>query len=145
MTPPSAPYAGELGPPVEPGSDLVAVGPCGLCGRPFAFDPATVPAMRLDPDTGLPPDVGGTDAAAAVAHPLCEGCVAAGCHGDQAAADEERPPTDNALPGSFLDRGDRVLAVWVGRAHRVPLLDDLGTGHQLARPVDDTGADEQQG
>lgn len=77
MTPPSAPYAGELGPPVEPGSDLVAVGPCGLCGRPFAFDPATVPAMRLDPDTGLPPDVGGTDAAAAVAHPLCEGCVAA--------------------------------------------------------------------
>jgi hypothetical protein len=55
---------------------MTAIGPCYRCGRPFEFDPKTVPSVPVDPQTGLPPDLGG-DAGRAVNRPVCPGCCRA--------------------------------------------------------------------
>jgi hypothetical protein len=54
---------------------LIALGRCWLCGRSFTFNPDRVPSVPIDPTTGVPPDVGGTDLADAVRQPLCSTCV----------------------------------------------------------------------
>jgi hypothetical protein len=54
---------------------LIALGPCFVCGGPFAFDPDTVASIPIDPATGLPPDLGHTDPANAVNRPVCPSCV----------------------------------------------------------------------
>lgn len=55
---------------------LVARGACWACKAVFSFDPDTVPSVPIDPQTGLPPDVGGTPPERAIRQPLCENCVA---------------------------------------------------------------------
>ena len=59
----------------EPGH-LAAIGPCFGCKRRFAFDPDTVNSIPIDPDNGLPPDMGG-DPAKAVKQPVCPDCIEA--------------------------------------------------------------------
>jgi hypothetical protein len=53
---------------------IVGIGPCVGCRDVFAFDPDTVPSIPIDPQTGLPPDLGG-DPARAVRRPICPGCL----------------------------------------------------------------------
>lgn len=66
-------------PMLTPGPKVTALGPCGLCGSLFSFHPDTVPSILMDPQTGLPPDVGPQPGGfgRAVAEPVCPGCVAA--------------------------------------------------------------------
>jgi hypothetical protein len=59
----------------EGNGGFVAAGPCFLCGRIFTFAPDLVPSVPIDPETDLPPDLGG-DASRAISQPLCEQCVA---------------------------------------------------------------------
>lgn len=54
-------------------SVVYALGPCGACKNPFSFDPDTVPSVPVDPETGLPPDMGG-DPARAIRMPICPAC-----------------------------------------------------------------------
>lgn len=37
--------------------DMIAFGPCCVCGNPFPFDPDRVPSILMDPETNRPPDV----------------------------------------------------------------------------------------
>jgi hypothetical protein len=53
---------------------LVGVAPCWGCREPFAFDPDTVPCIPIDPESGLPPDLGGNPQTA-VKQPICPQCV----------------------------------------------------------------------
>lgn len=54
---------------------MLALGPCFTCKQLFEFDPETVPSVPIDPTTGVPPDIGGTDPANAVNQPVCPPCV----------------------------------------------------------------------
>lgn len=54
---------------------LVAFAPCWGCRETFTFDPDTVSSIPIDPETGLPPGIGGTDPQQAVKQPLCPQCV----------------------------------------------------------------------
>ncbi len=54
---------------------IVALGVCYACGTGFTFDAETVCSVYVDPQTNLPPDVGGTDPANARKLPLCDPCV----------------------------------------------------------------------
>lgn len=54
-------------------SELVGFGPCWMCKVPFAFDIALVASVWIDPQTNLPPDLGG-DVLRARRMPLCPGC-----------------------------------------------------------------------
>jgi hypothetical protein len=51
-----------------------AMAPCYVCGLTFWFDPARVPNVPIDPQTGLPPDLGG-DPQRAIPRVLCPTCV----------------------------------------------------------------------
>jgi hypothetical protein len=55
---------------------VVAIGLCWSCGVNFGFHPDTVVSIPIDPDNGLPPDLGG-DPAKVIKHPVCNGCVEA--------------------------------------------------------------------
>lgn len=54
---------------------MLALGTCFTCKEMFQFDPETVPSVLIDPDTGVPPDIGNTDPQNAVAQPICPPCV----------------------------------------------------------------------
>lgn len=54
---------------------MVAVGPCHLCAGVFQYCPLTVPSVLIDPVTGVPPDVGGTDPQRATRRAVCPTCV----------------------------------------------------------------------
>lgn len=54
----------------------VAIGPCYGCGQRFGFNPEAVATVLVDPDTLLPPDLGGTPVERARREPLCPTCVA---------------------------------------------------------------------
>jgi hypothetical protein len=56
------------------GGHLIAIAPCYTCRRPFSFHPDLVTSVPIDPRTGQPPDLGGTDPAEAVRQPLCPSC-----------------------------------------------------------------------
>jgi hypothetical protein len=58
-----------------PADTVTAIADCWSCGEGFSFDPSTVPVILIDPDTNLPPDLGGTDPAHAVRQPLCNHCI----------------------------------------------------------------------
>jgi hypothetical protein len=55
------------------GGAAIAIAPCFMCGRSFAFDPDRVASIRIDPVTGNAPDLGG-DPARARREPLCPPC-----------------------------------------------------------------------
>lgn len=59
------------------GPYLLAVGPCWSCKRTFSFNPARVPSIPIDPQTGKPPDIdpepGGYERAER--EPICEACM----------------------------------------------------------------------
>jgi hypothetical protein len=54
---------------------LTLLGDCCGCGLAFEFNHENVPSLLIDRETGLPPDVGGTDPANATREPLCNACV----------------------------------------------------------------------
>lgn len=54
---------------------MIAFGSCYGCKDRFEFDVNQVPSVYVDPGTGLPPDVGGTDPENAKREPLCPSCV----------------------------------------------------------------------
>lgn len=54
---------------------LLGLGTCYVCAEVFAFNPDTVPSVPIDPDTGLPPDVGRTEPANAIRRPICDVCL----------------------------------------------------------------------
>ncbi len=57
-------------------SGFIAVfGPCWCCKDCFLFDPDQVASVLIDPEIGLPPDLGG-DSTRAIRMPLCDDCVA---------------------------------------------------------------------
>lgn len=56
---------------------MTGLAPCLLCKQAFMFDPETVNSLPIDPETGLPPDIGDTDPQKAVKMPVCPACV--GC------------------------------------------------------------------
>lgn len=55
---------------------MSATSPCVRCHVPFMYDPEKVPSIPVDPETNLPPDLGG-DADKAVKMPICPGCCTA--------------------------------------------------------------------
>ena len=75
----------------------IATGPCFVCGLVFEFNPERVPALLVDPSTGVPPDVGGTDPAGSVRQPLCSGCVVT----VNAAKRQLGRPEIRVLPGAY--------------------------------------------
>jgi hypothetical protein len=54
--------------------EIFAFGPCWACGDYFSFDPVTVDSVPIDPETNLPPDLGG-DAERAYKRPVCPACM----------------------------------------------------------------------
>lgn len=38
---------------------MLGAAPCFMCKHPFWFDPDRVTSASIDPETGLPPDLGG--------------------------------------------------------------------------------------
>ncbi len=65
----------EWPPRLLPGEPvMVAMSPCFGCGRVFAFDPDSVPAIRIDPQTRKPPE-GAEAQARSVAEPVCPSCA----------------------------------------------------------------------
>lgn len=55
----------------------IAFGSCYVHGGPFLFNPEQVPCVRVNPETGVPPDLEGSDPAGAVSVPVCPACAAA--------------------------------------------------------------------
>ena len=62
---------------------------------------------------------------------------------EQGVADQ-RPPGDAGLLDPEVEHAERLVAVLVGGARRVAHLDDLVVAHELARPLDQPDADQQQ-
>jgi len=52
---------------------MIAVAPCIVCGRRFAFDVDRVQAVLMDRETMLTPDLGG-DPDRAQREPICPAC-----------------------------------------------------------------------
>lgn len=84
---------------------LIGIVACWVCSAVFAFDPATVPVVLVDPHTGSPPDIDPatgqrqpTPQAAidrSVRRPLCPACVAVI---SPARAARGLPPLDGGQP-----------------------------------------------
>lgn len=55
---------------------MLVTGHCVRCKAPFSFDPERVPSIPIDPENGLPPDLGG-DPSRAVREPVCPSCCKA--------------------------------------------------------------------
>lgn len=57
------------------GEVMRGIGRCHLCRTMFSFDPERVATVLIDPLTGKPTDLAGSDPEAAVQRPLCRLCV----------------------------------------------------------------------
>lgn len=74
----------------------IALMGCWSCGKVFGCNPGKVPSIPIDPETNLPPDMGG-DPDRAELQPVCPSCVTA--------ANERRRarglPLIRVLPGAY--------------------------------------------
>lgn len=88
------------------GAAGLALGPCFMCGVPFWFDPETVTSVRIDPVTGLAPDLGG-DPERARREPLCPPCCRAANRIRRPGGLEPLDETDSAAALLAQLRGQR--------------------------------------
>jgi hypothetical protein len=82
---------------------MIAMGPCLGCQRMFAFDPDRVPALAVDPETRLTPELGG-DPGRAVREPVCPSCCKA-ANPERARRGFELLPEEDTAEEAYRDLG----------------------------------------